>query len=188
MAFVNHMLMFYSLDEKGYQGLTIGTDRLTDGIVEAGELEGLEKFLRHHGIDYHLLASNVNGMQEILCQFGKTTVNIFDIASTGTISLILLYYWYIRMSKASFVFIDEFDAFYHFELAEDIVMMLKEMEDVQVFLSTHNTDLISNDLLRPDTYFKVEDNKVSSFDKLTKKELRSAHNLQKMYKAGSFNG
>lgn len=188
MSFVNRMLMFYSLDEKGYQGLTVGIEMLSDGIVKAGKLEGLEEFLRRHGIDYSLLASNNNGIQEIFCQFGKTTVNIFDIASTGTTSLILLYYWYIRMSEASFVFIDEFDAFYHFELAEDIVLMLREMEDIQIFLSTHNTDLISNDLLRPDAYFSLIDNKIFSFDKLTKKELRSAHNLQKMYKAGSFDG
>ena len=32
----------------------------------------------------------------------------------------LFYYWYIRMEKASFVFIDEFDAFYHFELSESV--------------------------------------------------------------------
>lgn len=42
------------------------------------------------------------------------------IASTGTRSLALFYYWYIRMEQASFVFIDEFDAFYHFELSESV--------------------------------------------------------------------
>lgn len=38
--------------------------------------------------------------------------DFFKIASTGTRSLALFYYWYIRMKNASFVFIDEFDAFY----------------------------------------------------------------------------
>lgn len=188
MSFVDNMLMFYSLDEKGYQGLLVGGGRLSDGIIEAGRLKDLEQFLQRHNIDYHLIAGSVNGMQEIFCQFDNSMVNIFDIASTGTKSLILLYYWYIKMTQASFVFIDEFDAFYHFELAENIVRMLKEIPNAQIFLSTHNTDLISNDLLRPDAYFVIKDNDIQSFDKLTKKELRSAHNLQKMYKAGSFNG
>lgn len=188
MTFVDNMLMFYSVDEKGYQGLLVGTDRISDGIIEAGKLKDLEQFLRRHDIDYHLIVGNVNGMQEIFCQFKNSMVNIFDIASTGTKSLILLYYWYIKMTKASFVFVDEFDAFYHFELSEDIVRMLRDIPHVQIFLSTHNTDLISNDLLRPDAYFRIKNNEILSFDKLTNKELRSAHNLQKMYKAGSFNG
>lgn len=188
LAFVDNMLMFYSLDDKGYQGLMVGTDRISDSIIEAGKLKDFEEFLRRHEIDYHLVVGNINGMQEIFCQFEKSMVNIFEVASTGTKSLILLYYWYLKMSKASLVFVDEFDAFYHFSLAEDIVRMLSDVPHVQIFLSTHNTDLISNDLLRPDAYFLIKNNEIMSFDKLTKKELRSAHNLQKMYKAGSFNG
>lgn len=188
MSFVDSMLMFYSLDERGYQGLSVGADRLSDGIVEAGKLKGLEEFLRKEGIDYNLVSSNTNGVQEIYCKFGKSMVNIFEIASTGTKSLILLYYWYIKMNKASLVFIDEYDAFYHFALSKNIVEMLKEITDVQIFLSTHNTDLISNDLLRPDVYFEISNNAINTFDKSTSKELRSAHNLQKMYKAGAFDG
>lgn len=48
----------------------------------------------------------------IYCHFDNTDADFFKIASTGTRSLALFYYWYIRMEKASFVFIDEFDAFY----------------------------------------------------------------------------
>ena len=59
---------------------------------------------------------------------------------------------------------------------------------VQVFTTTHNTDLMSNDLLRPDCYFLLENNSINAISELTEKELRQAHNLQKMYKAGAFNG
>ena len=58
---------------------------------------------------------------------------------------------------------------------------------VQVFTTTHNTDLMSNDLLRPDCYFLLENNSIKAISELTEKELRQAHNLQKMYKAGAFN-
>lgn len=92
------------------------------------------------------------------------------------------------MEKASFVFIDEFDAFYHYELSETVQKRLRKISDVQVFTTTHNTDLMSNDLLRPDCYFLLENNSINAISELTEKELRQAHNLQKMYKAGAFNG
>ena len=86
------------------------------------------------------------------------------------------------------MFIDEFDAFYHFELSESVERRLREIKGVQIFTTTYNTDLMSNDLLRPDCYFILKDNKIKAISDLTEKELRLAHNLQKMYKAGAFNG
>ena len=59
---------------------------------------------------------------------------------------------------------------------------------MQIFTTTHNTDLMSNGLLRPDGYFLLENNSIKAIADLTDKELRQAHNLQKMYKAGAFNG
>lgn len=41
---------------------------------------------------------------------------------------------------------------------------------------------------RPDCYFLLKDNSIKAISELTEKELRQAHNLQKMYKAGAFNG
>ena len=66
--------------------------------------------------------------------------------------------------------------------------MLRDLRETQVFLTTHNTDLLSNDLLRPDAYFYIQNGALNSLDRLSQKELRSAHNLQKMFKAGSFDG
>lgn len=91
------------------------------------------------------------------------------------------------MENASLVYIDEFDAFYHFELSKEVQKLLNKLKRVQIFTTTHNTDLMSNDLLRPDCYFLLSDNKITALSKLTDKEIRKAHNLQKMYKAGAFN-
>ncbi len=188
VSFVDRMLLFFSLDEKGYQGLSVGSDSFTKGIIRAGKMKEFQEFLAQEGLEYDLVSVEINGQEELYCRYGSASVPFVSVASTGTKSLALFYYWFIKMSEASLVFIDEFDAFYHFELSEDIVVKLKALTNVQVFLTTHNTDLLSNDLLRPDAYYIVKNGVLNSLDQLSRKELRSAHNIQKMFKAGSFNG
>ena len=53
-------------------------------------------------------------------------------------------------------------------------------------MTTHNTSILTNDLLRPDCYFLMKKDIIRSLSKRTSKELREAHNIEKMYKAGSF--
>lgn len=186
--FVDHMLLFYSLDSRGYEGFMNGSESIAEGIVNSGKVKDFENFLKENGIEYNLYDCEVDGKKAIYCHFDNKDADFFKIASTGTRSLALFYYWYIRMEQASFVFIDEFDAFYHFELSESVQKRLGKISGVQIFTTTHNTDLMSNDLLRPDCYFLLKDNKIKAISDLTEKELRQAHNLQKMYKAGAFNG
>lgn len=188
MDFVDRMLLFYSLDSRGYEGFTNGNGSVAEGIVNSGKVQDFQSFLKENGIDYELYGCEVDGKKAIYCHFENKDADFFKIASTGTRSLALFYYWYTHMEKASFVFIDEFDAFYHFELSEAVQKHLKQISGVQIFTTTHNTDLMSNDLLRPDSYFLIENNSIKSISKLTEKDLRQAHNLQKMYKAGAFNG
>jgi len=100
----------------------------------------------------------------------------------------LFYVWFqdIReKGKVSFLFIDEFDAFYHFELSKLIVEELKKT-DVQFMLTTHNTSIMTNDLLRPDCYFIMNKEHIVSLADATDKELREAHNLEKIYKSNGF--
>ena len=186
--FVDRMLLFYSLDNRGYEGFMNGSEGIAEGIVNAGKVKDFQRFLKENGIDYELYECEVDGRKAIYCHFENKDADFFKIASTGTRSLALFYYWSIRMKKASLVFIDEFDAFYHFELSEAVQKKVNEIPGVQIFTTTHNTDLMSNDLLRPDCYFLLKNNDIRPLQGLTEKELRQAHNLQKMYKAGAFNG
>lgn len=187
MEFVDNMLLFYCLHERGYQGLVLGVDNIEDVIVKSGKLKEFEKFLHKAGIKESLTSIDVNGLKQIHFNYKKGSIALQQAASAGTLALELFYYWYLKISEASLVYIDEFDAFYHHELAELIVRMLIEKHDTQVILTTQNTDLMSNDILRPDCYFKLADNSIHSLANLTSKELRRAHNIQKMYKAGAFN-
>lgn len=184
--FVNRMLLFYSLETRGYEGFTTGVDNVYASIVDSGKLKDFESFLRENGLDYHLRADTGASGQTIICTFPNGEVPFRRIVSAGTGSLALFYYWYMQMQKASLVFIDEFDAFYHFELAENLVHRIRDLKHTQIILTTHNTDLMSNDLLRPDCYFILGEKRITSLADATEKELRQAHNLQKMYKAGAF--
>ena len=99
----------------------------------------------------------------------------------------LFYCWYLQILKheVSFVFIDEFDAFYHHELSRLVITKLKEC-GIQFVVTTHNTSIMSNDLMRPDCYYLMNRHKILPLSKCTEKELREAHNIEKIYKAGAF--
>lgn len=184
--FVDHMLLFYSLSERYYQGFKVGRESIGKGIIERGKVKDFENFLRSNGIDLKLSVREIDDEKQLMIQFQSGETRFLQAASTGTKTLELFYYWYIQMEEASFVFMDEFDAFYHYELSEQVIRKIKELTHVQFVMTTHNTDLLTNDLMRPDCLFELEDNKIRSLADSTPKELRKAHNLQKMYKAGAF--
>ena len=81
-------------------------------------------------------------------------------------------------------------------LAWRLVEMLRDnAQSTQVILTTHNTDLLSNQLLRPDAYFlmppvgtdgRAEMIRIRSLHELSSKEIRKGMNLQKMFKEGQF--
>lgn len=184
--FVDNMLFFASLNGNFYQGFKKGTENLHEIILSKGKLKDFENFLKEVGIDYKLIEKKIGKDRRIYCKFKSGEVDFFEIASKGTCSLTLFYSWLIGLDEVSFVFIDEFDAFYHVDLAKRVVEELLKL-NVQAILTTHDTTIMTNDLLRPDCYFVLSEGKIKSLPDLTEKELRQAHNLEKMYRAGAFN-
>lgn len=81
--------------------------------------------------------------------------------------------------------IDEFDAFYHFKLSKNICRKLFEL-NCQLFLTSHNTLLLCNDLLRPDCNFLLDKNIIRAIHDCTDKELREGHNIEKLFRGGTF--
>ncbi len=188
--FVNKMLYFRHLDDKKcYMGLQQGGGFISTDIVENGNLKDFETFLNDVGINCKLISKKIGDEYDIYFKFKNKEIDFFDIASSGTLSLSRFYVWYQKLkeeNKVSFLFIDEFDAFYHHALSRSVIERLKEVTNTQVIVTTHNTSIISNDLLRPDCYFLMYPDKIKSLAKSTQKELREAHNIEKMYRAGSF--
>ena len=188
MEFVRSMLFATITDVKTYAGFTTVSGNLYGLIckLENG-VEDLELFLKDMGIMYDLVRKDDLDGANIYCRFGEKEVPLSKLCSSGTRSLIFFYYWYKQKKGLKFLYLDEFDAFYHTKLSKKVLKMLIALDGVQVIVSTHNTDILSNEILRPDCYFELKENEIKPFYKKTSKALREAHNLQKMYKAGAFN-
>ena len=168
---------------------TEGVQHFTKLILRKGQLREFETFLNAAGVACQLRKIEINGEPEVAFAFGERAIRFWDIASTGTKSLARFFYQKLRLESedAHFVFIDEFDAFYHHKLSQLIVNKLKNIP-AQVILITHNTSIMTNDLLRPDCYFVMHENKIDPIYKFTDKELRFAHNIENMFRRGAFNG
>lgn len=188
MSFVEQMLFFRSLEDRFYIGLGNMSGTLDSYIIKEKRLKDFEVFLHDANIDCTLaVGKDYEGNDTICFDYGKKKIPIKKVSSTGTNALMLFYCWYLHIlhSEVSFVFIDEFDAFYHYELSRLVIEKLKET-GIQFVLTTHNTSVMSNDIMRPDCYYLMSSKVIKPLSLLTDKELREAHNIEKIYKSGAF--
>lgn len=156
---------------------------------DRSELDKLEGFFSNMGIECKLSFGRMpDGKSQLYFACDKS-IPFYKNASSGTIALFNLYVRILASRrKASFMYIDEFDAFYHYEMARNLIHFLKEeYPECQVILTTHNTNLMSNRLLRPDCLFILSsEGKLTALCDATERELREGHNLEKMYISGEF--
>jgi len=190
VQFCENMLWYRCLsDGNTYAGFTNGDDNLFRIIYEKGALEGFQEFLLENGLEYDLGFEMENGSPVLYAYFhNRENKSVFThLASTGTKALLLFFVWKIMaFDKVSLLFIDEFDAFLHYQSAENIVKQLNREENFQTILTTHNTYLMQNRLTRPDCCFLMSPGKIANLYDSTDKEIREAHNLEKMYIGGAF--
>ena len=138
--FVDKMLLFYSLDRNSYIGFKIGSESISAYIVETGKTKEFESFLNKFNVNVKLSEKEIDGEKKLMVHYKNSDVSFYSVASSGTKSLALFFYWFTQMEEASFVFMDEFDAFYHFELAKEIVKLLlplKRSEEHTSELQSH---------------------------------------------------
>ena len=184
--FVNSMLWFRNLDERGFIGLQTSTTILEEYIIQNGYVEEFAKFLNDisgQQFDFSLTKAED---KYIMCRIDDIAIPFNLLESTGTRSLKLLFYWITNLKDASLVFVDEFDAFYHFKLAYEVCRRLFALDNCQVFMTSHNTYLMTNDLLRPDCNFILDNNKIKPLNQCTDKELRFGHNMEKLFRGNTF--
>lgn len=185
--YIENMLLFYSLNENRYFGYKSGVESIEDAIIKKGKLEDFQSFLCNLDINCNLSSINIDGRNVIVNNFKNGVARFFETASTGTKSLSLFYYWLISSDDATLIFMDEFDAYYHYELSNAVIKeVIKRRSNSQIIFTSHNINLMTNEVFRPDCLFIMKENKIDSMNNLTNKELRFAHNLQKLYKSGVF--
>ncbi len=152
------------------------------------KLEDFEEFLNVMGIHCKLILKTLPDGEVKLYFKHKTLVPFIETASSGTISLMNLYRRLFSGKEPSFLFMDEFDAFFHYEMAENVIrFLLEKYPRTQIIMTTHNTNLMTNRLLRPDCLFILSRRgALTALNDATKRELREGHNLEKMYISGEF--
>lgn len=186
--FVSKMIYVKTLNRTSelVGSMSKGLSDVTAQIVNSG-VDKFEAFLNELGISCQLAVHNGLESPTIVSVHRNRKIVFFETASSGTIALAMLYCWLERMDgqQVSFAYVDEFDAFYHQKLAKTIVKRISKIVN-QTVLSTHNTGVMSNDLLRPDCYFELKSEKIEPLYALSDRELRKAHNLEKLYRAGAF--
>jgi hypothetical protein len=189
--FVSKMAFFKTMNNvNDFAGSSLSKHKsLSEQIIRDYGVENLEHFLNESGIDCKLTTyDSVESGSGRIAQVSKNRqLDFFSVSSSGTFALVILFVWLKKIEKGevSFAYIDEFDAFYHHKLAKSIAKNISNSL-AQTILSTHNTSIMSNTILRPDCYFEIKNKTITPLYKLSDREIRKAHNLEKMYRAGAF--
>lgn len=163
-----------------YEALSIGNN-----------LKRFEEFLNYMGLKCKLKLEQLpDSSYELYFVHDIKKIPFSETASSGTIGLMDLYRNIVIKESVgpSLLYLDEFDAFYHYEMSEKVIKYFKEvMPYTQIILTTHNTNLITNEFMRPDCIFILSGHgTLTSLPHATKRELREGHNLEKMYVSGEF--
>lgn len=182
--FIEGMLLFWDHEERGFAGLDEGTSIIEEYIITNNLVDDFTEFLKSVSGQEFKFKTAKKGDNQLICDMGNG-VPFHKIRSTGTSSLTLLYFWIQKLYKATFVMIDEFDAFYHYDLSFKVCQKLFALSN-QIFVTSHNTYLMSNDLLRPDCNFIINNNMIKPLCLCTDKELRFGNSIEKMYRGNAF--
>ena len=162
-------------------------------LKKTDRLEDFERFLNAMGVECSLVLKELPDGQNMLYFKHNNMIPFAETASSGTLTATLLYRRLFlgafgSSSKPSFLYMDEFDAFYHYEMSRDVIEYLKKhYPNTQIVFTTHNTSLMSNRIMRPDCLFILSTKgNLTPLHYATERELREGNNLAKMYMSGEF--
>ncbi|RDE71934.1 ATP-binding protein [Haemophilus sputorum] len=179
-----------SPNELGIDNLKHSKERIINYILEHDHINEFNSFLNDIlDLDIPVVQKELPTKEKNL-YFRFKNGNLLDFSSNASsgsrclLNLFAIYKW--TESSISFLYIDEFDASYHYQASMKIIDKFKRISGIQCVFTTHNTDLMNNEFLRPDCYFIIGENQIKSLPYLTKRDLQEGHNLEKLYQAGEF--
>lgn len=172
--------------------ITVGNDLLysnrnfLENLKNPVYLHNFEDFLNVMGIECKLVLQELPDGQAELYFSQNKLVPFYSTASSGTLALTSLYQKIV--SNPSLIYIDDFAAFYHYEMAEKLICYFKDKyPECQFIMTSHNTNLMTNKIMRPDCLFILSSRgTLTALCDATERELREGHNLEKMYIRGEF--
>ncbi len=161
-----------------------------------------ESFLRHYDVDERLEVKKGPDGEPVLYFRHSRPIHFGAACSSGTLTLLLLFSRFFMQGEGcrpSFVYIDEFDSYLHYRVAERLIRSFGSIPDSQTVCSTHNTSLMRNVTMRPDCVFVIsrktsEGNashdyelEIKSLSDRTQREIRRINNVEHLYRNGEFN-
>lgn len=172
--------------------ITVGHDLLysnrnfLENLKNPVYLQSFEDFLNLMGIECKLVLQELPDGQVELYFSQNKLVPFYSTASSGTLALTSLYQKIV--SNPPLIYIDDFAAFYHYEMAEKLICYFKDKyPECQFIMTSHNTNLMTNKIMRPDCLFILSSRgTLTALCDATERELREGHNLEKMYIRGEF--
>ena len=188
--YVRRMMMITVGNEMQYLFQTLRRNRsFYESLENPERLKDFEDFLNAMGIECRLILKKLPDGQIELYFDHERLVPFYQNVSSGTLALVELYRSLVsRAWDASLIYLDEFDAFYHYEMAENVIRFFKQKyPKCQIIMTSHNTNLMTNRLMRPDCLFILSrKGTLTALCDATERELREGHNLEKMYISGEF--
>lgn len=185
MGFAERMHFFGSLLDNPGVMQDDGSESPEDYIVRNGLVNDFQSFLNDMAdMDVELATEDDTLVQ----MTAKGPIPFRSVSSGGTRSLMLLYCRMRQSADAVLIYMDGFDASYHYGLSKNVLRRMVSETSIQTILTTHNTSLLRNRILRPDCCLKMDNGRIRSFADLTGRELRQGHNLEKLYRGGEFGG
>lgn len=172
--------------------ITVGNDLLysnrnfLENLKNPAYLHNFEDFLNLMGIECKLVLQELPDGQAELYFSQNKLVPFYSTASSGMLALTSLYQKIV--SNLSLIYLDDFAAFYHYEMAEKLISFIKnKYPECQFIMTSHNTNLMTNKIMRPDCLFILSSKgTLTALCDATERELREGHNLEKMYISGEF--
>lgn len=172
--------------------ITVGHDLLYsnrnffENLKNPAYLHNFEDFLNLMGIECKLVLQELPDGQVELYFSQNKLVPFYSTASSGTLALTSLYQKIV--SNLSLIYLDDFAAFYHYEMAEKLICYFKDKyPECQFIMTSHNTNLMTNKIMCPDCLFILSSKgTLTALCDATERELREGHNLEKMYISGEF--